>query len=144
MTTLITGSSVPEHSALKKNGFTLIEVLISVMILSFGLIAVNQTLLQSLSILNYAQTRFQASRAAEKKIFEIQNQAWHQKKAPKPKESGVLLGDRKTFTYLLQSAGVRGSEFLYEVRMAIQWLESGKEKGLTRSFYARLPYVPKA
>ncbi len=122
-----------------QNGFTLMEVILSVMILSIGLIAINQTLLRSLSLLHYSETRFEANRFAENKIWEIQDAAFHQGKAPQRKEEGVLLGSHKTFSYHLQAVTVRGSEFLYEIRMAIHWLEAGKENGLSRSFYARLP-----
>ncbi len=122
-----------------QTGFTLMEVILSVMILSVGLIAVNQTLLRSLSILHFSETRFEANRLAENKIWEIQDAALHHGKAPQRKEEGVLLGARKTFSYQLQALTVRGSDFLYEIRMAIHWLEAGKENGLSRSFYARLP-----
>jgi len=144
MTTLRTGkASFKKIFVLKSSaGFTLVEVILSVVILSIGLVAVNQTLLRSLSILSYSQTRFQANRLMENKIWEIQNQASVKKKAPPSKEDGVLLGAKRTFTYQLQSVSVRGSAFLYEIRMAIHWLESGQDKGLSRSFYALLPYTP--
>ena len=130
------GHLIPRASA----GFTLIEVILSVVIHSVGLVAVNQTLLHSLSVLSYSQTRFQANRLAENKMWEIQNQTFSKNQPPPRRDEGVLLGTNRTFSYQLQSVSVRGSEFLYEIRMVIHWLESGREKGLSRNFYARLPY----
>lgn len=142
MMMLIIGKTPQRTWGALAQGFTLIEVMLSVTLLSLGLIAVNQTLLSSLSILNYSDTRFDADQAAQHKIFEIQDQALHHKQAPRAKEEGVLLRGRKTFSYLLQSVSVRGSQSLYEVRLRVQWLDAGKEKGLNRTFYARVPSIP--
>ena len=127
-----------------QNGFTLIEVMLSVVLLSVGLVAINQALLKSLSTLAYLQTRGQANSITQNKIWEIQSAAWNQNEAPSRKEDGVLLGTHQAFNYKLQSVTVRGSELLYEIRLAVRWLESGKELGLQRSFYARLPPPPQS
>lgn len=124
---------------LAQAGFSLIEVLLSVVILSAGLVLINQTLLQSLVAADYANTRARADRAANKRIWEVKSLVWTERARPPVKEDGVLLEDKDTFTYQINSTGVRGSQFLYEVRLSLKWLNSGREKGLTRAFYARLP-----
>ncbi len=126
-----------------QSGFSLIEVLLSVVILSTGLVLINQTLLRSLTAADYANTRARADQAVEKKIWEVKSLAWAERSRPPAREEGVLLEGKETFPYELQSVGVRGSDFLYEVRLAVKWLNSGREKGLTRAFYARLPNEPK-
>jgi prepilin-type N-terminal cleavage/methylation domain-containing protein len=144
MMTLRIGRRIMARGVRKEIGFTLIEVLLSVMILSFGLIVVNQTLLRSLSHLSYSQARFQANQVMERKIFETRKKAWSEKKRPPSRDNGVLLENRTSYSFESQSVSVRGSKFLYEVRMAIHWLDSGKEKGFSRTFYIQLPYVVQA
>jgi len=126
-----------------QQGFSLVEVLLSVVILSAGLVAVNQTLLQSLAAADYVNTRAQADQASEKKIWEIKNSAWVDRVPPPLREEGMLLEGRNVFPYQVRSVSVRGSRFLHEVRLSARWVDSGRQKGLTRTFYARLPYEAK-
>lgn len=142
MMTLPIGNSKTCIRLQEQGGFSLIEVVLCVVLLSVGLIAINQTLLKSLSTLSYIEHRYEADRIAQNQIWEIQNQAWYEKKSPLPRDKGVLLGSSKTFSYDLRSAQL--SAFLYEVRLTVEWPESGKNKGLTRAFYASLPPLPKS
>jgi prepilin-type N-terminal cleavage/methylation domain-containing protein len=143
MMILPTGSSKASKETLARRqvGFSLVEVMICVVILSLGLFSVNQTLLRSLSSLHYIETRFEANRVAENKIWEIQNQALHQKVAPGSRESGTLLGADKTFEYEASAHPIDHMNRLYKVRFVVRWLESGREKALIRNFYIRFPYV---
>jgi type II secretory pathway pseudopilin PulG len=120
-------------------GFSILEVVLSVVLVSVGLVAVSQTSLFSLSTLNYANVRFEANRAAEEKIWEVQNQALRWGQRPPATEEGQLLGTERIFAYHLQSVPLQGSSFLFEVRLSVQWLSSGKRNTLNRDFYARLP-----
>ncbi len=122
-----------------QRGFSLIEALLSVVILSIGLVLINQALLYSLTASDYANTRAEVNQSADKKIWEVKNAAWSQGVIPPFREEGVLLEGKDSFPYEMRSVGVRGSQFLYEVRLKVNWLNSGRQKGLTRTFYARLP-----
>lgn len=132
-------SSSPKNRSL---GFSLIEVMLCVVILSVGLVAVNQAMLSSLSVIRYALTRGEAARMANLKIWEVISAAQHRRKAPPALEKGTLLGSAKTLNYELKSAA-EGSRQLYRVRLHVQWNESDKNRGLTRDFYVRLPEIPK-
>ncbi len=122
-----------------ESGFSLIEVILSVVILSVGLIAINRTLLNSLSVLGYSKTRSEAERVASNKIWEIQSLAIHQNIKPEASESGELLAQTKTFSYNLLSAPAGGMDLLREVRLQVKWPESGRIQGLKRAFYVLLP-----
>ncbi len=122
-----------------QSGFSLIEVVLSVIVLSVGLIAVNQTLLFALSSLNYADIRMQADQLAEEKIWEVQSTARHSAQKPPVREEGEILGSDRAFNYILQSVAVRGSSYLYESRLSLEWRDSGKKNKIVRHFYASLP-----
>lgn len=126
----------------KTKGFTLIEVMLCVVVLSIGLVAVNQTMLKSLDVIRYVLTRAEADRVANLKIWEIHSDAKHRQEAPPANERGTLLGTDKVFRYQLQAAEEGGNK-LYRVRIRLDWTETSKSRGLTRDFYVRLPEFPK-
>ena len=125
-----------------QSGFSLIEVMLCVVMLSVGLVAVNRTLLTSLGAMSFAVMRAEADRVTADKVWEIQSNARNRNQPPASSESGTLLGSEKTFEYDLKSAAT-GNGRLREVRLAVHWKNSGKEQGLTRAFYVLLPNVPK-
>lgn len=57
---------------MNKNGFTLIEILTTVIILVIGIVAVNQALVRCVGAVRYAEDKLYASFLLEKKAAEIQ------------------------------------------------------------------------
>lgn len=141
--TLTTGKKKERRSVPQQRGLSLIEVMLCVVVLSVGLAAVNQTLLKSLESLIYVQNRFEADRVASNQIWEIQNQAWHHQAPPPMRSDGSWLGNKQSYAYQIQAAPAHGLKSLYEVRVFASGMVPGKEKGLTRVFYARLPQITK-
>lgn len=138
--TLPTGKRRPRgQGKLKRDaaGFTLIEVLLSVVILSAGLVAVDQILLRLAGHTGYLEHRGEASRLAANKKWEAEQEA--EKKGSAPTGQGVLLGARKAFSYQLKSKGVEGQAGLLEMELAVGWEESGIKKDIHRTFYLSLP-----
>ncbi|HRK61581.1 MAG TPA: prepilin-type N-terminal cleavage/methylation domain-containing protein [Candidatus Omnitrophota bacterium] len=142
MMILPTGNPLCRNRYNRSLGFSLIEVMLCVVILSAGLVAVNQAMLSSLSVIRYALTRGEAARIVNLKIWDIVSAAQHRRQAPPAFERGTLLGSAKTLNYELKSAA-EGSRQLYRVRLDVQWDESNKNRGITRDFYVRLPEIPK-
>lgn len=124
-----------------QSGFTLIEIILSVVILSVGLIAVDQILLSSLTTLRYVKTRAEADRVLTHKIWEVENQVKHTHRFPATPDTGVLLGTDKTFTYYLQSNSE--SAFLKQMRLSVNWPDAGRMQGISRTFYVLASPVKK-
>lgn len=120
-------------------GFTLIEVLLSVVIFSAGVIAVLQVLMSSTMALSYVLQRSEANRLLAKKIWEIQMAVLQTGRLAQTQERGVLIGTDKTFDYQWLARPLDSKGALHETKMELAWSQSGVKKELSRTFYVLSP-----
>lgn len=126
-----------------QRGFTLVELLLSIVILSAGLVVINQTLLASASSLSYVDNRTTANHVMANKIWEIGDQADRGKLFQKT-ERGIIAAGEKKIDYKLNafpaetgpsSSGERDESSLIPMTLAFQWEQTGRKKSISRSFY---------
>jgi prepilin-type N-terminal cleavage/methylation domain-containing protein len=118
-----------------KKGITLIEVLISVVILSGGLIVVYQPLLKSLGVLSYLEQRSEASRMANEFLWKLQREATQSGNVPTEGAAGELLGRSRAYQFRIDMRDVVNSERLLEAKLAISWRSGGKKRQIQRVTY---------
>lgn len=119
-------------------GFTLVEVILSIVILVVGLIAVQKTLLGSLSAISLIENWDQAEGLLQEKIWENKRIAIEKPKSLKPtQQHGVLLGKNRTYMYDLAIRSISTDESLMEAHMKISWENRGIRHSLPRVFYLR-------
>ena len=138
---------LPERSFLRRifqgadsRGFTLVEVILSVVILMVGVIAVQRTLIGSLSALSMIENWDQAEGLLQGKIWENKRVAIEKPKSLKPtKQHGTVLGKNRTYQYDLVIRSINKDESLLEADMKISWENMGIRRSLPRVFYLRVP-----
>jgi len=121
--------------------FTLIEVLISVAILGFGLVIVIQSYMTSANALNISQNYVQAMQLAKDKLNEIELISYEKNGLLPQAESGSgteKIGARD-FNWVTEVREVLEPEYLseklVEVCVKLNWKEAGKAKDVSLSTY---------
>jgi Tfp pilus assembly protein PilV len=116
-------------------GISLIEVLLSISILSGGLVAVYQPLLSSLDILNYADVRSEASRLASDFIWQLEQDVQRMGELSYENKVGILLGQDRTYQYDLNVYPVSKLPQLRELELSVSWTVGGRQKHINRLSY---------
>jgi type II secretion system protein I len=121
--------------------FTLIELLISVAILGFGLVIVIQSYITSANALNISQNYISAMQLARDKLTEIELAAYEKKGLFPGDESGSgteKIGSRN-FNWETQVKEIYEPDYLaeklVEVCVKLNWNEAGKPKDALLSTY---------
>lgn len=130
------GRTVPEsfYSPRRKNGMTLLEVLVSVVILGVALVAVYQPLLFSLNALNFVGSRLEASHLMSGMIWEFREKARASGKIPKSKGAETLMGNQKTYEFRIVTHGSTENDPV-DVNALIEWDAGRQKKSIRRAFY---------
>ena len=123
---------------IRKNGFTFIEVMVTIVILTTGIFMIYKIFLSSLDQQSYLTHRFYASNLLDKKIFEAQR-LFQEKGTFLPKEGlgeDVFIDNKKlAFEIKTLFQEIPGLEDLLQLDIGVFWLERGRPVRLTRSVY---------
>ena len=124
-----------------RKGFTLIEVILSIMILTLGIVSVQRVFMRSLSALSVIENRGQAEQLLEKKIWEIGEEVRTLgPKFRKRTESGLLLGSDRTYPYVININEISSDSNLLEAQIVVSWGNLGMAHAIRRTFYLMVPY----
>ncbi len=125
-----------------RNGFTLVELILSMVILAVGIVSVQRVFLNSFSALSVIERSSQAERLLEGKIWELGREVLEKgKEFQKRQDSGTLLGDDRTYQYDMTLHEIGPDAYLMEGVASISWGSSGSSRFLKRTFYLRVPYA---
>lgn len=126
-----------------QRGLSLIEVILTIVILTVGIAGVLKPMLESVSALNYLENRFVGERIMKQKVWEIEDNVAYNKPHIDLHQEESLLVQNRPFEY--KQAGKVLSEKpqeLSEIRMSLSWLQGGIPKKIVREFYVLFP-LPK-
>jgi len=136
------GILLPEKRSLGRNGFTLIEVILSIMILVLGIVSVQRVFISSLSALSVIENWSQAERLLEEKIWSLEREVLERgRKFKKRNESSTILGSDRIFQYAMTLHEMSTDPYLMEAHSAISWGNRGLGHSIKRTFYLRVPYA---
>ena len=136
---MVFGTSIRRSWSCK--GFTLIEVILSIMILALGIVSVQRVFLRSLSFLTVIENYGQAERLLEEKIWDLGNEVRSQgSKFRKEHDSGSLLGSDRVFQYDMNLHEIGPDGNLMEVDAVVSWDRRGMNRSIKRTFYLMVPY----
>lgn len=125
----------------RERSFTLIELLISVAILGFGLVTVIQSYIISANALNISQNYINAMRIAKDKLSELELAAYEKEGLNpgfSPEQGEERMGQRN-FNWLTEIRGISEPDYLaeelVEACVKLDWKEAGKHKDALLSTY---------
>lgn len=119
-----------------KYGFTLVEVMVTVAILSLGSLTVHQGLLRSANILIHYNCELAAIEWAEDKLWEAKDALLFSAEKIDPDSSGSFERAGRIFDWSLTADPVPGTDKLYLIRLSINWLEGNKPVNVVKACYA--------
>lgn len=125
-------------------GFTLVEVILSVTIFVVGVIAVQRTLVSSLSVMSMIENWDQAEGLLQEQIWEVKRSVREGNQGKRlSTQHSVLLGRNRTFNYDQTVRAIDAKASLLEVSAKISWEGKGIQHALPRVFYVRIPDAKK-
>ena len=128
--------------SLGHRGFTLIEVILSIMILTLGIVSVQRVFMGSLSALSVIENWSQAELLLEGKIWELGREIQEKgRKFQKRNDSGLLLGSDRTYQYDMSIREIGPDAHLLEAKAAVSWGHQGTGHSIKRTFYLMVPYA---
>lgn len=125
-----------------RKGFTLIELILSIVILAVGIVSVQRVFINCLSAVSVIERWSQAERLLEGKMWELGREVLEKgKKFEKRQDGGVLLGSDRTYQYNAIIRVVDSEAHLLEAKTSISWGSPGSEHSIKRTFYMMVPYA---
>jgi len=121
-------------------GFTLLEVLLCVAILSTALVMLYRPLIGSLQAFRTADSRAEARGLMEQKIWELREKNRLAGSVPAPVSTAELVGRRGSYASRIEVRRLDNVSGLQEVFVSMNWFEAGRQQKIQRSFSL---YIPK-
>jgi len=132
MTMSITGNKKDSQRA-----FTLIEVMVAVAVLSFGLVLIYQAFFIVLDTFNYGADYLEVSPWINEKIWQAQDSIIHKGSLAEIAPEGEFVLQNKKFTWSLKSAQISGLNDLSSLNLEVSWKEGKRTAQVSRNAYAR-------
>jgi prepilin-type N-terminal cleavage/methylation domain-containing protein len=127
----------PKHKA--HSGFTLIEILITVAILAFGLVAIYEGLFIAMDTFGLYLHYMETPAWMNEQLWAAQDKLISTQALADGEQSGILRRKGKAYQWTMQTASIDSNNKLYRIHLALSWQE-GKRKGrLSRGAYALNP-----
>ena len=117
-------------------GFTLIEVMVTTVILCLGTVFVQECLLRSANLLGrYAHT-LKAQRWMSEKIWEAKEAVFYSDNPITGGQGGNFTDEGKEFSWNLKADSQGSGKDLYLIELEVQWEEGHRPVRLVRSLLA--------
>jgi prepilin-type N-terminal cleavage/methylation domain-containing protein len=121
----------------RSRGFTLVEIMVTAAVLSFGLVCVYQSLFICLDTLNYCNNYLNVLPQINEKIWLAQDILKTSGPAAQLETTGNFTNGKKVFAWDLSYLLVDESEYLYQITMDVKWKEANRIAGFSRAAYSR-------
>ena len=121
----------------KCKGFTLVEIMVSVAILSLGIFVIHEAFMTSLNSYNYCYNYLSVASLADEKIWEAKEVIRSFGTLSGLTKSGKLVLNNKVFDWGLTSGLMDSKRQLYRLKILLTWKEGRRNIHLSRTAYAR-------
>ena len=122
-------------SRIGNSGFTLLEIMISVVILSLGIVFIFEALLVSFDLVNYCSNSLKITLWMDEKIWQTQDQLSRFGDSASIEISGVLTNGNRDARWHLSHELIDEKE-LHKIDLVLFWREGQREIKRMRSAYA--------
>ena len=117
-------------------GFTLIEVMVTVVILSLGTLVIHEGLLRSADVLVHTNSQLVAEEWFSDKTWDVEESLFFSEEDSEQAASGTFTEVNRNFDWSVATTPVSGGNKLYLINLNLLWHEGNKEVHLNRAFYA--------
>ncbi|MCX5708990.1 MAG: prepilin-type N-terminal cleavage/methylation domain-containing protein [Candidatus Omnitrophica bacterium] len=118
-------------------GFTLIEVMVAVAVLSFGLVMVYQAFFIVLDSFNYSADYLEIVSWMDEKIWQVQDSIMRTGALEGNSNQGEFVARNKNFDWAISSNVLGSAGNLYAVNLEVNWKEAKRKVKLSRFCYAK-------
>lgn len=123
----------------KNKGFTLVEVMMTVAILAFGIVSIYEALFVSMDTHGYYVHYMSTQDWMSEKIWEAQSDLINSGVLNEGETSGQIVRDHKKFDWLMTVSALDSTQGLYRVQVILSWQEGSRKVNATREAYLLPP-----
>ena len=120
----------------RKRGFTLVEVMVGLAVLSFGIVVIFETFFLSLNTYSSYSNYLKTQNWLNEKIWDMQDRLNHSALITMNTDSGPISVNNKELTWNMNVGVVDWDESLIEVNVNLSWQEGGRTVTSARHAYA--------
>lgn len=120
-------------------GLSLVELMVAVAILSFGIVILYEAFFTCLNAFSYSQNRLDTQRWMDEKIWQTQDELIRSGSLIMSENTGSFMEKNKNFTWkialnLIEQAA---DSFLYKVSLDVSWKEAQRDVKLSQVAYVQ-------
>jgi prepilin-type N-terminal cleavage/methylation domain-containing protein len=117
-------------------GFTLVEVMVTAMVLSLGAMLLYQAFFLSLSTFDYCSDYLRVSPWMDEKVWEVQDELARRGAQAGIDTNGELLSISRGFIWDVSYGCIDEKNGLYKIDLSLSWQRGQKKISLLRTAYA--------
>jgi len=117
-------------------GFTLIEIMVTTVIVSFTTVLIYEAFFRSLDLINYCSDYLKVVSWVDDKMWQAQNELTRFNSLTESPASGDITIDNKKFKWNLSYDIIDSAQFLYRLDLKCSWREGEKTRLISRMTYA--------
>lgn len=125
----------------KSKGFTLVELMVTVAVLAFGIVSIYEALFVSVDVFGYYTNYLETQDWMSEKIVQVQDQLTEARIFEADKDAGRFVRGNKTFDWTMMVNPVDEEEGLYKIDLTLSWKQGSKDIHISRSAYLLSPYL---
>ena len=125
----------------KSKGFTLVELMVTVAILAFGIVTIYEALFISVDTFGFYTNYLDTQDWINEKIFEAQDQLTQFRMLEPGGTSGQIVRDNKTFHWVMHVSLANEAQGLYIIDLTLSWKQGNKTVKTSRVAYLLPPQL---
>jgi len=124
-----------KRTGLSKRGFTLVEIMVTVAILAFGIVSIYEAFFISIDTYGYYRHYLSTQDWISEKIWEVQKDLIDNQEIISNETYGQIVRDHKKFDWVMTVTLLDETEGLYRVKVKLSWHEGDKLVSTAREAY---------
>lgn len=117
-------------------GFTLIELMITVAVLSMGTVMIQQGFLRSSSVLDRLSSSLKIQSWMDERIWEAKERLFYSESASLDNQGGDFTDSGRLFHWLLEVQPVSDGKDLYQIHLSVNWTDGNGAAQMARTVFA--------